>query len=97
MASTTDQATPPNPAIAQSNPTLSVSTTSFDLERDRSTWPETPKLTGLEPSIIVPRDHPEIEIQEEEFPSDDARTMSPRRNSADIERLGQELRQTFKE
>jgi hypothetical protein len=45
----------------------------------------------------VPRDHPEIEIQEEEFPSDDARTMSPRRNSADIERLGQELRQTFKE
>jgi hypothetical protein len=97
MASTTDQATPPNPTIAQSKPTLLVSTTSFDLERERSTEPKTPKLTGLEPSIIVPRDHPEIEIQEEEFPPDDARTMSPRRSSVDIERLGQEARQTLKE
>jgi short coiled-coil protein len=45
----------------------------------------------------VPRDHPEIEIQEEEFPPDDVRTMNPRRNSVDIERLGQEARQTSKE
>ena len=45
----------------------------------------------------MPRDHPEIEIQEEEFSPDDARTMSPRRNSVDIERLGQEARQTLKE
>jgi hypothetical protein len=48
-------------------------------------------------SIIVPRNHPEIEILEEEFPPDDARAMSPRRNSVDVERLGQEARQTLKE
>jgi hypothetical protein len=48
-------------------------------------------------SILVPRDHPEIEIEEEEFPPDDARAMSPRRNSADLERLGKEARQTLQE
>lgn len=48
-------------------------------------------------SIIVLRDHPEIEIQEEEFLPDDARAMSPRRNSADVERLAQEARQALKE
>ncbi|KAJ5386733.1 hypothetical protein N7509_009274 [Penicillium cosmopolitanum] len=45
----------------------------------------------------LPRDHPEIEIEEEEFPPDDARAMSPRRNSADLERLGKEARQTLQE
>jgi hypothetical protein len=45
----------------------------------------------------VPRDHPEIEIEEEEFPPDDARAMSPRRDSADVERLGKEGRQTLQE
>lgn len=54
-------------------------------------------MTGPEPSIIVPRDHPEIEIQEEEFPPDDARAMSPRRNSADVERLVREARQALME
>lgn len=45
----------------------------------------------------MPRDHPEIEIREEEFPLDDARAMSPRRNSADVERLVQEARQALTE
>lgn len=48
-------------------------------------------------SILVPRDHPEIEIEEEEFPPDDARAMSPRRNSADVERLGREARETLQQ
>lgn len=97
MPSNTDQAIPLNSAVAQSTTLLSVSTTSFDLEQGRLTWLETPKLTGLELSIIVPRDHPEIEIQEEEFPPDDARTMSPRRNSAEVERLELEAQQALKE
>lgn len=48
-------------------------------------------------SILVPRDDPEIEIKDEEYSSDYARSMSRRRNSADLERLGKEARQTFKE
>lgn len=56
-------------------------------------------MPGRKPSasILVPRDHPEIEIEEEEFPPDDARAMSPRRDSADVERLGKEARQTLQE
>jgi hypothetical protein len=48
-------------------------------------------------SIIVPRDHPEIEIEEEEFPPDDARAMSPRRNLAEIDRLANEAREVLQE
>jgi len=42
----------------------------------------------------VPRDHPRVEIpeDEEEFDEDDARAMSPRRNSEDLEKLSQEAR-----
>lgn len=60
---------------------------------------ERPRLGGRKPSgsIIVPRDHPEIEIEKEEFPPDDARAMSPRRNSEDLERLGKEAREALKE
>ncbi|KAJ6171864.1 hypothetical protein N7470_000931 [Penicillium chermesinum] len=60
---------------------------------------ERPRMASRKPSasILVPRDHPEIEIEEEEFPPDDARAMSPRRNSADLERLGKEARQTLQE
>lgn len=60
---------------------------------------ERPHVASRKPSasIVVSRDHPEIEIEEEEFPPDDARTMSPRRNSADLERLGKEARHTIQE
>jgi len=46
--------------------------------------------------MIVNRNHPEIEIQKEDFPPDDARAMSPRRNSEDLERLGKETREALK-
>ena len=99
--SATDNANPPNPSIAQSNtaasPPLSASTSSLDSERGRPTRLVRPNLTSPEPSLVIPRDHPEVEIQEEEFPPDDARSMSPRRNSADVERLIQEARQALKE
>lgn len=60
---------------------------------------ERPQMASRKPSasILVPRDHPEIEIEQEEFPPDDARAMSPRRDSADVERLGKEARQTLQE
>ncbi|KZF22100.1 hypothetical protein L228DRAFT_268592 [Xylona heveae TC161] len=46
---------------------------------------------------IVPRDAPYVELTEEEYDENDARTMSPRRNSEDVERLGQEARQALVE
>jgi short coiled-coil protein len=99
--STTRNTTPQNPSTAQSNtdpsPPLSVPTVFFDLECNRPTIHERAKLTGPEPLIIIPRDHLEIEIQEEEFPPDDIRAMSPRRNSADVERLVREARQALTE
>jgi uncharacterized protein with von Willebrand factor type A (vWA) domain len=67
-------------------------------ERGRSRT-ERSRMASRKPSasILVPRDHPEIEIEEEEFPPDDARAMSPRRDSADVEQLGKVARQTLQE
>lgn len=78
---------------------LSSSSSISDVETERRGRSERPRMASRKPSasILVPRDHPEIEIEEEEFPPDDARAMSPRRNSADLERLGKEARQTLQE
>lgn len=57
---------------------------------------ERPKLGTRKSSgtIIVPRDDPRVEIQpgEEAFDEDDARAMSPRRNSEDLEKMSQDAR-----
>ncbi|KAJ5804706.1 uncharacterized protein N7518_001009 [Penicillium psychrosexuale] len=78
---------------------MSSSSSISDAEHERRGRSERPRMASRKPSasILVPRDHPEIEIEEEEFPPDDARAMSPRRNSADLERLGKEARQTLQE
>lgn len=46
-------------------------------------------------TIIIPRDSPQVELKEEEYDDDDARTMSPRRSSEEIEKMGQEARQAL--
>lgn len=46
-------------------------------------------------TIIIPRDSPHVELKEEEYDDGDARTMSPRRSSEEIERMGQEARQAL--
>ena len=107
MASTTDSQgssgpVPPMPQPNESNRThtsVSSSSSVSDAETERRGRSERPRMASRKPSasILVPRDHPEIEIEEEEFPPDDARAMSPRRNSADLERLGKEARQTLQE
>ncbi len=58
-----------------------------------------PRLGNRAPSgsMVIPRDHPEIEIGREEYPADDARAMSPRRNIEELERLSKEARHTLKE
>lgn len=44
---------------------------------------------------IVPGDHPDIGTCDEEFPPDDARAMSPRRSSAEVEKLGEDARRAL--
>jgi hypothetical protein len=46
-------------------------------------------------TIIIPRDSPNIELKEEEYDDGDARTMSPRRSSEEIEKMGQDARQAL--
>ncbi|KAJ5888191.1 hypothetical protein N7495_008232 [Penicillium taxi] len=89
----------PQPSGRMHMSSLSSSSSISDADSDRRGRPERPRMASRKPSasILVPRDHPEIEIEEEEFPPDDARAMSPRRNSADLERLGKEARQTLQE
>jgi len=56
-----------------------------------------PKLHTRKSSgtIIVPRDDPNIEAHEEHYDEGDARTMSPRRSSEEVERLEEGARQTM--
>ncbi|RKF60477.1 hypothetical protein GcC1_165002 [Golovinomyces cichoracearum] len=55
-----------------------------------------PRLTSRKSSgtIIVPREHPHVELREGEevFDEDDARAMSPRRSSRDLEKMSKEAR-----
>lgn len=90
----------PNDHAESHTSSLSSSSSSVsDAEPERRSRANRPRMADRKPSasILVPRDHPEIEIEEEEFPPDDARAMSPRRNSADLERLGEEARQSLQE
>lgn len=56
-----------------------------------------PKLHHRKSSgtIIVPRDAKRIEIHDEEYEEGDARTMSPRRSSEEVDRLEEGLRQNM--
>jgi uncharacterized protein YaaN involved in tellurite resistance len=60
-----------------------------------------PKMTSRKSSgtIIVPREHPRVELKEgdEVFDEDDARAMSPRRSSQDLEKMSQEARDQLNE
>lgn len=52
-----------------------------------------PKLHSRKHSTnLVPRDHPNSEIRKEHFPAGDARAMSPRRTSVEMEKLGRDNR-----
>jgi short coiled-coil protein len=48
-------------------------------------------------TIIVPKGIDVVQSERPDYPPDDARAMSPRRNSQDIERLEESLRETLKE
>lgn len=56
-----------------------------------------PKLGSRKSSgtIIIPRDSPHVELRHEEYEEGDARTMSPRRSSEEIDRMGEEARKAL--
>jgi hypothetical protein len=56
-----------------------------------------PKMPNRKSSgtIIVPRDDPNIELEEEEYEEGDARTMSPRRTSEEVDKLEESARQAL--
>ncbi|ETI27163.1 hypothetical protein G647_09845 [Cladophialophora carrionii CBS 160.54] len=60
---------------------------------------ERPRLGDRQRSntIIVPKGRDVVQTERPQYPPDDARAMSPRRNSEDIERLERGLRETLKE
>ncbi|OCT49588.1 putative bZIP transcription factor [Cladophialophora carrionii] len=65
----------------------------------RRTRMERPRLGDRQRSntIIVPKGRDVVQTERPQYPPDDARAMSPRRNSEDIERLERGLRETLKE
>ncbi len=58
--------------------------------------PKRPRLHSRKSSgtIIVPREHPRVELKEgdEVFDEDDARAMSPRRSSQDLEKISEDAK-----
>ena len=62
---------------------------------DSSTYLQRPRAGNRSDTIIVPRDSPYIERQDEEYDEDDARTMSPRRGSEEIEIMCKQARKAL--
>ncbi|RDW63919.1 hypothetical protein BP5796_10421 [Coleophoma crateriformis] len=99
MTSTTPSPTSMPDAASQppALPATTASSSSSSVNEDGSNKPPSRPRLGTRKSsgtIIVPREHPVIELQEgdEVFDEDDARTMSPRRNSEDIEKMSKDAR-----
>jgi hypothetical protein len=79
----------------------STSSSSSSIHEDAGLKRPRPKMTSRKSSgtIIVPREHPRVELQEgdEVFDEDDARAMSPRRSSQDLEKMSQDAREHLNE
>jgi len=96
---------PGAPVIDMPNSASSTSSSSSSVHEDgRPRTPQglkRPKMTSRKSSgtIIVPREHPRVELKEgdEVFDEDDARAMSPRRSSQDLEKMSQEARAQLNE
>lgn len=97
-------------AIHARSPTLTsadtVPATTRDHDADEATSPNIttptrPRLTSRKSSgtIIVPREHPHVELRmgDEVFDEDDARAMSPRRSTRDLEQMSADAREQLRQ
>ena len=101
-----DQGTPPIPRPSTNSsadggaspPSSTGSSSEAENEEPRKSRYDRPRLTTRQKSntIIVPKGKAVIQT-DVEYPPDDARAMSPRRNPEDVEKLGQEARRSLKE
>lgn len=94
---------PPTHAPADEMVELSPSSSSSSVNDEDAAKPverlQRPKLPSRKSSgtIIIPRESPKIEMreEEEEYDENDARTMSPRRSSEEIDRMGDSAREAL--
>lgn len=93
---------PPNSitssSVMGSNHISSLSSDADDTDSDQSvTLAPRPRLGARRSSgsNIVPRDHPDVEVRTRGFSPNDARAMSPRRTSTEIEKLGEDARRSL--
>jgi short coiled-coil protein len=91
---------PPSHAIARSDSSDSSSTEDDDHETPHihAPVPTRPRLPSRQSSgpLVVPRDSSAVGPVDKKFGPDDARAMSPRRTSEDIEALGREAREELR-
>lgn len=100
---------PITPAMATTDTTEPSSTTAStttssdeepnDPDRDPNSTLTRPVFPSRKSSgtNIVPRDHPDVEVRQESFSPGDARAMSPRRTSMEVEQLGRETRMALQQ
>ncbi|KAF2232925.1 hypothetical protein EV356DRAFT_534216 [Viridothelium virens] len=79
----------PSPSTSSSASSVNEDAPSKNMSVTDSTKLERPKLGTRKSSgtMVIPRDSPHVEIEEEEYDENDARCMSPRRTTEEIERL----------
>lgn len=85
--------------VEESISTLNSTPAGEDERQPRQPRTPRPKLSGRKPStsMIVHRDSPDLELRDQVYDEDDARAMSPRRNSQEVEHLGREVRRALHE
>lgn len=86
----------PIPLVVEPSTTTTDSSQISIHTPDIKDTPTTPKTLTSRPrlgfrkssgTMIVPHDHPDIELKGESFPPNDARAMSPKRSSAETGRM----------
>lgn len=83
--------------LHRASPVSSSSSSETDTPKISKKHLQRPKMPNRKSSgtIIVPRDAPDIEAEDEEYESGDARTMSPRRTSEEVDKLEESARQAL--
>jgi len=100
MAAKTERPLPTHEAdLAYSSSTNSSSLSDGEGPSQSNSKSQRPRLHQRKSSgtIIVPRDAPDIEIKDEEYDEGDARAMSPRRSTEELDRLEECARQALVE
>jgi hypothetical protein len=89
------------PSISSYSPPLSTTSSDDEIPTRGRLDAARPRLGSRKSSgtMIIPRDSPRVEMApgEEEYEPDDVRSMSPRRTSEAIEKLGDDARRSLVE